>query len=102
MLAQPLRHAPLTSIVLLMLTGASMASQATRLLVQADWISTAGAIWDTSHVLSERSLVGQLAYALVGYEASPAAVEIIAYTGSLLFVALAYLAGKIKNVIDRD
>ena len=102
LLAQPVRQAPLTSIVLLLLIAAGMASQATRLLIQADWISTAGAIWDTSRFLSEQSLAGQLLYALVGYEASPSAIEVLAYTGSLLFVVSAFFAGKLTSGPDGD
>jgi len=97
LLAQPLRHALPTSVLLLHLIGAGMASQATRLLIQADWISTSGAIWDTSHILSEHSLAGQLLYALIGYEASPSLVEVFAYVGSLLLVTAAFTAGKLTR-----
>jgi len=102
LLARPLRQEPAISIILLALIGAGLASQAVRLLIQADWISSAGAIWDTSFLLSEQSLLGQLAYALVGYEASPSAVEAIVYLASLLFVALAYFSGKFANKVNED
>jgi high-affinity iron transporter len=97
LLAQPFKHALPTSVLLLHLIGAGMASQATRLLIQADWISASGAVWDTSHILSEQSLTGQLLYALIGYEASPSLVEVIAYVGSLLLVAAAFVAGKLVS-----
>ena len=102
LLALPLRHAPVLSIIVLAMIAAGLSSQATRLLIQADWMSSSGALWDTSHLLSEQSLLGQLAYALVGYEASPSAVEATIYVGSLLFVALAYVAGKLRKVVDED
>lgn len=97
LLGQPIRQAMPTAVVLLHLIGAGMASQATRLLIQADWISTTGALWDTSHILSEQSLAGQLLYALIGYEASPSGAEVIAYVGSLLLLAAAFVAGKISS-----
>jgi high-affinity iron transporter len=99
LLARPLRQEPAISISLLALIGAGLASQAVRLLIQADWVSSDGALWDSSFILSEQSLLGQLAYALVGYEASPAAVEVIVYLGSLSIVALAYFAGKFASTL---
>lgn len=97
LLAQPLRHALPTAVVLLHLIGAGMASQATRLLIQADWITVAGPVWDTSQILSEQSLAGQLLYALVGYEASPSGVEALVYVGSLLILATAFVAGRVSS-----
>jgi len=102
LLAQPIRYALPTAVVLLHLIGAGMASQATRLLTQADWISVSGPLWDTSHILSEQSLMGQLLYALVGYEASPSGVEVFAYVGSLVILATAYLAGKVSSGRDTE
>ena len=102
LLAQPIRHAPVTSVVVLAMIGAGMASQAVRLLSQADWISTSGALWDTSHLLAEQSLLGQLAYALVGYEASPSGLEVAVHLGSFLLVGTAYVAGKLIKVADED
>ena len=50
-------------------------------------------MWDTSGLISEGSLTGQLLYALVGYEATPSALEVLAYAGSLLIIFLAALIG---------
>ena len=94
LLALPVRWSLPTSVALLHLIAAGMASQATRLLVQADWMQSAGPIWDTSNILSEQSLTGQLLYALVGYEASPSGIEALSYVGGLLVVAAAFFAGK--------
>jgi len=102
LLAQPIMWALPTSVLLIHLIAAGMASQATRLLIQADWISAAGPIWDTSSILSEQSLTGQLLYALVGYEASPSGIEVFAYVGSVLVVATAFVAGKFSSQPARD
>ena len=102
LLAQPIKWALPTSVLLIHLIAAGMASQATRLLIQADWIPAAGPMWDTSSILSEQSLTGQLLYALVGYEASPSGIEVVAYVGSVLIVATAYFAGKFSSQPARD
>ena len=94
LVAQPSERALPVSLVLLLLIAAGMSSQATRLLIQADWISTAGALWNTSAFLSEESLLGQLLYALVGYEASPAAIEVAVHAGSMVVVAALYFVGR--------
>lgn len=88
LLAMPERHATWVSLVLLCLAAASMCAQATKLLIQADWIGYGGPLWDSSELVSEASLLGQLLYALVGYEASPTAVEVIAYSGSVAVIIL--------------
>lgn len=64
--------------VLLAMIGAGMALQATQLLTQADWLEPGLPLWDSSELLSENSMLGQMAYAVVGYEATPSAPEISA------------------------
>jgi len=91
----PKRLLPI-AVMLLVLIAAGMSSQAVRLLIQADWVTSAGALWDTSGILSEETLVGQLLYALIGYEATPSAVEFIAYVGSIAVVSAAFIAGLIN------
>jgi len=67
---------------LLALFSGNMLSQAVMLLIQADWLPASQALWDSSSWLPEQTVLGQLLYALVGYEATPP-----------LFYVLAYLAG---------
>jgi high-affinity iron transporter len=77
-------------VTLLALFAGNMLSQAAQQLTQADWISSARTFWDTSDFLSENSIIGQLLYALVGYEATPSAAQLIAYTvGVILVLAFA-------------
>lgn len=81
--------------LLLSLVAAGLCLQATQFLVQADWISSASAIWDTSSLLSEESLLGQLSYALFGYEATPSLLQILVYAISLIiFLALPLYMGR--------
>jgi len=78
----------ITTVSILALFAGNMLSQATLQLIQADWISSAHAIWDSSGVLSEGSLAGKLLYALVGYEATPSGVQAVAYASGIILVFL--------------
>jgi len=79
--------------ILILLVASSMVSQAVQLLIQADWIVSQYPLWDTSNWISERSVTGQLLYALIGYEATPTPIQVIAYLSSIvIMVTLSLLA----------
>ena len=44
-------------------------------------------MWDTSWLLTEGSLFGQLLHTLIGYTAQPTQLQLIAYVGALLIMA---------------
>ncbi len=67
------------ALFLLVMVSAGMASQSVSYLMQADLIDSGYPIWDTSSLIDERSVMGQLLYALMGYEATPSLVQAIAY-----------------------
>lgn len=91
------------SLCLLGLVGASMSMQVMKSLIQADVVFPQGPVWDTSNLIAEDSLIGQLLYALVGYEATPTATEVLAYTGSLAVMVVAVLLGNsLSPRKDRD
>jgi high-affinity iron transporter len=75
---------PTTGLVLLALIGAGLLSQAVLLLIQADWVPSHLPLWDTSAWLSESSVTGQLLYVLIGYEATPTAIQVSFYFGGLI------------------
>ncbi len=76
--------------LLVLLLAASMASQAARMLVQADLLPALGApFWDTSAVLSQDTLVGAILHTLVGYEAQPTGMQVLAYAVVLITIATA-------------
>ena len=75
---------PTTGLVLLALIGAGLLSQAVLLLIQADWVPSHLPLWDTTDWLSESSVTGQLLYVLIGYEATPTAIQVSFYFGSLI------------------
>ena len=92
----PIRHFFTATNWLLLLLAAGMASQAARFLVQADLLPSLGPrLWDSSALLSDRSLLGQTLHALVGYDARPAGVQVLFYvvTGALIAIGMR-LCGK--------
>ena len=82
------------SVILLAIFAGNMLSQATLQLTQADWISSTQAFWDTSDWVPESSTLGKSLYALVGYEATPSAAQIIAYILGMVLVLASGAAGK--------
>ena len=62
-----------------------MTLQASGLLIQADYLPS-GLAWDSSDWLPEDSVAGQLLYAMLGYEATPAPAQLWAYGGAVLLM----------------
>jgi len=92
----PLRHFfSVTSWLILLLT-AGLAAQAAGYLNQAGLLPALGTgLWDTSHLLSQASIVGQLLHILVGYIARPSGIQLLFYVGTLVTVlALMRLVGR--------
>jgi high-affinity iron transporter len=78
---------------LLALFAGNMLSQAVMQLTQADWIPATQALWDSSKWLPEQSILGQLLYALVGYESTPSLWHVLAYLagfGAVIVVVMLF------------
>jgi high-affinity iron transporter len=90
------RTAAITGAVLLILVAAGMASQAAQQLIQADWLPSQYPAWDSSWLLEEQSVTGQLFYALVGYEATPTPLQVFIH-----IMAIALLVG-IVVIVNRQ
>jgi len=73
-------------MALLVLFAGNMAAQVVQLLTQADWLPYSPALWDSSGLVSENSVMGQLLYALMGYEATPSAVQVTGYLAAMLVI----------------
>jgi high-affinity iron transporter len=72
---------------LLVLIAAGMAARGANFLAQAGLIpSLGGRMWDTSAILSDQSIPGQLLAALVGYIARPNGIEVLVYSLTVLVV----------------
>ena len=72
---------------LILLLTAGLAAQAAGFLNQAGWLPALGnGLWDTSPILSQASVPGQLLHILVGYIARPSGIQLLFYVGTLLTV----------------
>ncbi len=78
-------------MLLLALYAGNMASQASLLLVQADWLPYTDELWDSSFLLPEYTVPGQLMYALIGYEANPSVLQAAFYCGAMLLIVVSPL-----------
>ena len=79
---------------LILLLTAGLASQAVSYLVQADIVPAMGyAVWDSSFLLSESSMVGRVLHILIGYVDKPMGIQVLAYllTVGVLVSAMSYL-----------
>ena len=99
LLSIPLRYLFAVTNVMIVLLTAGLAAQAAGFLVQADIIpALGGPVWDTTTILSEKSLVGKVLHSLVGYEARPSGVQVLCYglilCGLLLLSARAAKRGQ--------
>ena len=72
---------------LVLLLAAGMASQMARFLIQADMIpALLTPLWNTSAAIPEKSIPGLLLHSLIGYDASPAGMQLVFYVATLLII----------------
>lgn len=92
LLSIPMRHLfTVTGWMILLLAG-GMAAQAAQFLVQADFLpELAPALWDTSLILDERSIPGQLLHTLIGYVARPSGTQVLTYTATIGIIGVLML-----------
>lgn len=84
----PVRHFFTVTSWLILFLAAGLASQGAAYLVQADWLPPLGrTVWNTSNLLSEDSLAGQVLHTLVGYVSRPDGVQILFYLSTLVIIA---------------
>lgn len=74
---------------LIALLAAGMAAQGAGFLLQADWLPALGdPLWDTSGLLSQQSLLGNLLSVLVGYLDRPAGIQVLFYVLTLTTIVV--------------
>ncbi len=84
-----------TTSWLLVLLVAGMMSQGMGFLTQAGLFETMSyTMWDSSHLLSERGIIGESMKALVGYTAQPTAIQLTIY---LLTIGTLTMLMKLNN-----
>jgi high-affinity iron transporter len=89
LLRVPARHLFTVTSWLILLLAAGLASQGAAYLVQADWLPALGhEVWNSSALLSEDSLPGQILHTLIGYVSRPDGIQILFYLGTLATISL--------------
>jgi high-affinity iron transporter len=87
LVAIPLRRLFTVTNWLILLLAAGMASQGAAFLMQADLLPSLGnELWDTSSILSDRSMLGVLLHVLIGYSAQPAGIQVVFYLATLVVI----------------
>ncbi len=91
MLRIPLRYFFTVTSAMLLLLASGLAAQCAGFLVQAGVAPAFGEqLWDTSNMVSEQSLTGQVLHAIMGYVARPAGIQVVFFfitlysTGALM------------------
>ncbi|PIR37775.1 MAG: iron permease [Alphaproteobacteria bacterium CG11_big_fil_rev_8_21_14_0_20_39_49] len=88
---------------LLMFLCAGMSASAAKYLASAGWFeSMAFTVWDSSFILSNESLLGQIIHALFGYTAKPYAIQLVFYIGTLVILFAAKQFINRKSAEDKN
>lgn len=83
----PLRYFFSATSWMILLLAAGMAANGANFLNQADVLPALGTgIWDTSWLLSDQGLVGEVLHILIGYTARPSGIQILFYVLTILIV----------------
>jgi high-affinity iron transporter len=86
-LALPLKSVFSATNVVLVMIAAGMAARGANFLAQAGLVPSFGShLWDSSNILADQSLGGQILAALVGYIARPSGIEVACYAATILVV----------------
>lgn len=81
----PVRHFFSITSWLILLLASGLAAQAAGFLNQIGLLPSLGnGVWNTSDILNQSSLLGQLLHILVGYIARPSGIQIVFYIGTFL------------------
>jgi high-affinity iron transporter len=74
------------ALVTVLAGGLSM--QIAKQFMQVGLLDSNGPLWDSSFLINERSWVGELLYALFGYDAQPTTIQVIFYVAATLPILL--------------
>jgi high-affinity iron transporter len=86
----PLRHLFTVTNWMVIFLAAGMAAQAAGFLVQADLVPSFGdSLWDTSFLISDDSVAGQLLHTLIGYVSEPSGIQLLFWAVTLAVISLA-------------
>lgn len=89
LLAIPSRHIFSATSWLIALLAAGMAAQSVQFVNAAGhWLVLGDIVWDTSWLLDENSIFGRLLHTLIGYVDRPTGLQLVAYLGTLVAMAV--------------
>jgi high-affinity iron transporter len=78
-----------TTTVLITLLAAGMAAQAVAFLERANWFNSLDTVaWDSTWLLSEKSIPGRAMHTLIGYTDQPTEMQLLVYIAVLLVTAM--------------
>ncbi|HCU54160.1 MAG TPA: hypothetical protein DIC36_07775 [Gammaproteobacteria bacterium] len=96
----PTRHLFTVTSALLVLLAAGMAAQAAAYLSQAGWLPVLSPmLWDSSAILSQQSLPGEMLHTLVGYVDRPSGIQLVTYLLAVVLIGGLTLASKKPAVL---
>jgi high-affinity iron transporter len=73
--------------MLILLLAAGLASQGAAFLAAANVLPALGnSLWDTSSIISEHSMLGQVLHVMAGYTARPAGIQLVFYVATLAVI----------------
>lgn len=85
----PVRHFFSATNALLVLLAAGLASSAAAKLVQADVLPTlVDPLWDSSWLLTDESVLGNMMHVLVGYTAQPSGMQMVFYAATVVLLLI--------------
>jgi high-affinity iron transporter len=93
----PMRRLFAVTGVLIAFLAAGMAAQSVAFLEQAGLIDVLGqTVWNTSDIISDRSMIGRVMHTLVGYNDQPSLLQLLVYLAilALMFILMRVLAPK--------
>ena len=86
----PMRYFFSVTNAMVALLAAGMAGQVAARLARLHVLPTlVDQMWDTSWLLTDRSVVGSALRALLGYSSRPSGIQVLAYAGMLIFLLVA-------------
>lgn len=91
LVAIPMRHLFRVTTLLITFMAAGMAAQSIGFLQQAGLVTILDQpVWDSSDLLSDKSVVGRILHVLFGYSDQPSAIQLIGYCAVIaaIFVAM--------------
>ena len=90
LLSIPTRHIFTVTSWLITLLAAGMAAQSAAFFEKAGVVEVmSNTVWDTSSLLSEKSIFGRVLHTLIGYADQPTLLQLVAYVATLIAIVAA-------------